>query len=87
MTALELAIAYNVRPEILELLSDDMTKSEIAAAIEKGSFVGESAQECVLRLGVKTWRKLFVDTTCFTEIEHDLCRQHQVVCRRHACCA
>ena len=41
MTPLELAIAYNARPEILELLSQDMSESKISKGIEKCSLVHE----------------------------------------------
>ena len=55
---MELAIAHNARPQILELLSKDVSTSLITQAIDKGSMVGETVQECILRLGVPNWMKL-----------------------------
>ena len=72
MTPLELAIAYNVRPEILELLSKDMSKYEIAKAIDKCNMVGESIEECVTRTGVDFWSTLF-GGPCQSLVQHSKC--------------
>ena len=46
-----------------------MSNSDIAGAIEKCSMVGESVQECVMRLRVKMWSKIFeVNLPCTSGI-------------------
>ena len=59
MTPLELAIAYSANPKILTSLSRGMCKGEIAQAIKNCSLVGETVQDCCLRLNVPNWVQKF----------------------------